>query len=67
MDELYAALGRKQFQLEAQDKEYDRLLQLLAGVVDGSVETSRVTVKLAERSWSLTPTETKPETPNGQG
>lgn len=51
--QVFEALGRKQFQLESLDKEYTRLLELLAGVVSGSIEPSRVTVNLTERRWSL--------------
>lgn len=53
MDEILAVLGRKQLQLEAQDREYDKLLQLLAAVVEGGIKPSRVTVNLAQRTWAL--------------
>jgi hypothetical protein len=53
MDQVFEALGRKQFQLESLDKEYTRLMELLAGVVSGSIEPSRVTVNLTDRRWAL--------------
>lgn len=53
MEKLFEALGRKQFQLDELNREYDQLLQLLANVVAGDIETSRVTVSLAERRWAL--------------
>lgn len=35
------------------DEEYDRLLQVLAGVSTGEIDPRRVVVDLANRSWTL--------------
>lgn len=50
---LYEVLGRKQALLDSQDEAYTDLLNLLAGIVSGQIETSRVLVNLTDRSWFL--------------
>ncbi len=50
---LYELLGRKQAQLENQDAEYGKLLTLLAGVIGGEIDPSRVLVNLTDRTWQL--------------
>mgnify|MGYP001560454885 FL=1 len=54
-DAGYAALGRKQLELEQLHAEYDRLLTLLAAVVGGEIETWRVRVDRQARQWALLP------------
>ena len=51
---LHEILGRKQAELENLNVEYDRVLQLLAWLASGEVDSSRVTVDLKSRTWSLT-------------
>lgn len=57
MDEtaLYAMLGKKQAQLEAQDAAYGSLLQLMASVVSGAVDPARLLINMTERSWMMAP------------
>ena len=52
---LYAALGRKQFDLEQLHGEYDRLLRLLGEIVTGQIDATRVHVDLDRRQWGLLP------------
>ena len=65
MEKLFESLGRKQFQLDELNREYDQLLNLLAEVAAGNIEAARITVNLLERRWALA--DKKPEKPNGQG
>ena len=51
MEKLYELLGRKQEKLESLDAEYTNLLALLAEVISGEVERSRVMVNLTDRTW----------------
>ena len=54
-DAGYAALGRKQLELEQLHAEYDRLLTLLAAVVGGEIETWRVRIDRQARCWEVVP------------
>lgn len=60
---LYAKIGRQQVLLEAQDAAYGQLLGVLAGVVSGQVDPSRVLVNLTARTWALAPDGFRPEVP----
>lgn len=51
--QLYELLGRKQADLEALHREYDRVLALLSHVLSGDVHGSRVRVDLAGRRWEI--------------
>lgn len=53
--ELAAALGRKQIELEKLQLEYDRLLTLASWMASGEVLPSRVQVDLKTRTWRLEP------------
>lgn len=63
-EELYAAIGRKQVELDSMHTEYNKLLSLLSSVVSGDVNKERVTVDLKARTWVLTE-EVKEEASNG--
>lgn len=68
-DAALAALGRKQLELDAMHVEYTKLLKMLALVVAGEVEASRVSVDLAARRWSCAPLpqDDAPAAHDGQG
>ncbi len=53
METLFEAFGRKQLAFEQLDKEYTKLLALLADVVSGSIDRRRVLVNLTDRTWTL--------------
>lgn len=66
---LYEQLGRKQSALDDLGEAYNALLRLLAGVVSGDIDRSRVLVNLTARSWAVTEPGTRPSMPamiNGQ-
>ncbi len=54
VEQLYAALGRKQEALDKLNAEYDSLLAALSDVIHGNVASSRITVDLNARSWTRT-------------
>lgn len=51
--EMFAAIGRKQTELDTLNSEYDRLLSLLSQVISGEVPADRVSVNLHGRSWEI--------------
>ncbi len=51
LPQMYELLGHKQFQIEQQAAAYDDLLEMLANVVSGRIDRSRVLVNLTERSY----------------
>lgn len=51
--ELYAAVGRKQLELDALNAEYDRLLMALSAVANGAIAPADVSVDLKGRSWAI--------------
>ncbi len=57
-DQLFALLGRKQASLEQVSGDYARLVAVLRGVKDGSVDLDRLTVN-ADGTWALSAGETK--------
>jgi hypothetical protein len=63
MESLYAEIGRRQLRIEAQDVEYEKLLQLLAGVLTGEIARSRVLVNLTDRNWACVPAGEMPAMP----
>lgn len=66
MDELQqamAAVGQKQLAFERSDAAYSNVLQVLAGVVSGEIDRSRVLVNLTDRSWLVTPPGERPGMP----
>jgi len=63
VEQLYAKIGRMQVDHEALDAEYSRLLALLAQVVAGEVDPSRLLVNLSERSWQLAAPGERPPAP----
>lgn len=50
---MYAAIGRKQTELDNLNIEYDRLLSLLKQVLSGEIDACRVTVNTSSRSWEM--------------
>ncbi len=60
MDELYAAIGRKQLDLDALHREYDALLGVLAEVASGAIALSRVAVDRSARTWTVAPPPASP-------
>ena len=52
--ELLARIGKQQIDHEQLDFQYGQLLNLLAGVVSGSIARSRVLVNLTDRTWLFT-------------
>lgn len=61
--QLFEKLGRKQAVIEAQDDGYTQILNLLAGVVSGEIDRSRVLVDLTNRGWTLAAVGTRPGMP----
>lgn len=51
--EMYAAIGRKQTELDNLNVEYDRLLAVLSQVSSGEVVSARVSVDLSARTWAV--------------
>ena len=51
--EMFAAIGRKQHELDVLNSEYDRLLALLGQVISGETMADRVSVDLQHRSWAI--------------
>lgn len=60
---LFAAIGEKQIQIENLNRAYDDLLQVLAKVVLGEYDPSRVLVNLTDRTWQVSPPGQRPSTP----
>ena len=50
---LNGRIVEQMFRLEEQDAEYSRILDLLAKVVSGEIDRSRVMVNLTDRTWSF--------------
>ena len=48
---LYEMIGRLQLRTEQQDAAYGTLVDLLAKVVSGEIDRSRVLVNLTDRKW----------------
>ena len=63
MDELYATIGRLQVRAEKQDAAYTLLLDLLAKVVAGEIDRSRVLVNVTERTWQYSEPGARPGLP----
>lgn len=63
MNELYAKIGQQHLTIEAQDAAYNQLLGVLAQVVNGKIERSRVLVNLTARTWMVSEPGTTPSTP----
>ncbi len=61
---LYEQLGRKQERVEELDAAYTALLGLLANVVSGEIDRSRVLVNLTDRQWAVSEAGTTPSTPS---
>lgn len=61
--ELYERIGRMQIQTELQDAAYSKLLNILAAVVSGTVEPSRVLVNLTDRKWEMAAAGQRPNLP----
>lgn len=62
-NELLAKIGRQHLLLEKQDEAYGQLLQLLAQVVRGDVDRSRVMVNLTAKGWMVAPEGFRPDLP----
>ncbi len=62
--QLYERLGRLQSALEDKALCYDRVLELLAKVVAGEIDASRVIVNLTDRSWAYSEAGTRPSAPS---
>ncbi len=54
-DDLYAAIGRKQVEIDAMRREYAALLNVLGEVAAGAVVPSRVTVDRTAQTWAVAP------------
>lgn len=63
MDELYAALGRKQMALELAEANYFKALQCMAAMLTGEIDPTRVLVNLTERSFHWVGPGERPATP----
>ncbi len=55
MDGLYAAIGRRQVELEQMHAEYDRLLCVLSQVSTGEIGKEQLEVDLTARTWKVVP------------
>lgn len=51
--ECFAAIGRKQVELDSLNTEYDRLLEVLKQVASGQIDPGRVSVDTAARTWAV--------------
>lgn len=62
-EQLLARIGRMQLVSEQQDHAYSQLLNLLAGVVSGDTDRSRVMVNLTDRTWAIAAQGERPALP----
>jgi len=51
--EMYAAIGRKQTELDRLNENYDQLLFILAQVASGQITVDRVSVDVGARTWAV--------------
>ena len=51
--ECFAAIGRKQTDLDQLNSNYDQLLFVLAQVASGQIAPERVSVDIAARTWAV--------------
>ena len=51
--EMFAAIGRKQTELDNLHVEYNRLLSVLGSIAAGDVSADRVRVDLVARTWAV--------------
>jgi len=63
-ESLFAAIGRRQLAMENQDAAYTALLNLLAEVVSGTTDRSRVMINLTDRTWSVAAHGQRPAMPS---
>ena len=54
-EDLYAAIGRKQVEIDAMRREYAALLNILGEVASGAIAPSRVTVNRDSQTWAVAP------------
>ena len=54
-EDLYAAIGRKQVEIDAMRREYAALLHIVGEVAAGSIAPSRVTVNRDAQTWAVAP------------
>ena len=54
-ENLYAAIGRKQVEIDAMRREYAALLNILGEVAAGAIAPSRVTVDRTAQTWAVAP------------
>lgn len=50
---MYAAIGRKQVLMDAQDGAYNALLGVMARVASGEVKPEHLAVDLKARTWAI--------------
>lgn len=62
-EQMFAAIGRKQAELDILNDEYDRVLLLLNKVVSGEIPHDEVAVDLSGRRWTYTPNPALQEEP----
>jgi len=62
-EKLYAALGRRTVQHDDLDRQYTKLLNVLAAVISGAIAPSRVLVNMTDRSWAIAPPGDRPGLP----
>lgn len=63
MDELYAKIGKQHLELEQRKEGHTKLLRMLASVVSGEIDRSRVLVNLTDETYSWTEPGTRPGRP----
>lgn len=61
--DLLAEVGARQLKLEQQDEAYRKLLSVLAGVVSGVVDPSRILVNMTDKTWYVAPQGERPGMP----
>lgn len=61
--QLCEKIGRMQLAIETKDAAYTQLLNVLAGVIKGEIDTSRVMVNLTASGWTVAPDGMRPELP----
>jgi hypothetical protein len=63
LQEALMAVGRKQLECERRASAYSHLLTVLANVISGEIDASRVAVNLTAESWDIAVIGEVPSTP----
>ncbi len=61
--QFFEKFGRMQWQIDQLNYQYDQTAKLLADVISGKVDPSRVLVNLTARTWTISPEGERPAMP----